>query len=388
MSHFKDEDIRFDLLRKHAQERWGLGKDIIPLTAADPDFQVAPEIREAIHRMADEAVFSYGGMEKEFRETISRVVKQRKNIDCAQEHIKATNGVTQAMMITAKALTKLGDDAILFDPVDFLFGKSLDTAGANRVYSMMDPKTMEFDTDGFRDLVTPDTKLLCICNPHNPLGRVMTEKELKAFTDVVLEHDMYIMSDEIWSDIVYSDQRHIATASLGEEVADRTVSLYGFSKTFALAGLHLGVMVITNPEIMEKVNITAPGYFYTVNNISREAGRVAYDKAWYWVEGFLEHLEKVREYAHKRLNELPGVWCNKPEGTYTLFPNISSYNMTSAEMTKYLREEAKVAVVPGHGEPFSYFGPGGEGHIRMVFCTGINVVTEALDRVERALGKL
>lgn len=388
MSQFKDDKIRFDLLRKHAQGRWGLGEDIIPLTAADPDFQVALEIREAIHRMADEAVFSYGGMEKEFRETISRVVKQRKNIDCESQHIKATNGVAQAMMITAKALTKPGDEAILFDPVDFLFGKSLDTAGANRVYSKMDPKSREFDIDGFRDLVTPDTKLLCICNPHNPLGRVMTEKELKSFTDVVLEHDMYIMSDEIWSDIVYSNQRHIATASLGEEVADRTISLYGFSKTFALAGLHLGFMVITNPKIMKRVNTTAPGYFYTVNNISREAGRVAYDEAWYWVDGFLEHLEEVREYAHRRLNELSGVWCNKPEGTYALFPNISSYNMTSAEMTTYLREEANVAVVPGHGEPFSYFGPGGEGHIRMVFCTGMNVISEALDRVERALGKL
>ena len=88
MSQFKDDDIRFDLLRKHAQSRWGLGEDIIPLTAADPDFQVAPEIREAIHRMADEGVFSYGGMEKEFRETISRVVKQRKNIDCTSDHIK------------------------------------------------------------------------------------------------------------------------------------------------------------------------------------------------------------------------------------------------------------------------------------------------------------
>ena len=358
------------------------------MTAADPDFQVAPEIREAIHRMADEAVFSYGGMEREFRETISRVVKQRKNIDCEPQHIKATNGVAQAMMITAKTLCKPGDEAILFDPVDFLFGKSLDAAGVKRVYSEMDPKRREFDIDGFRDLVSPDTKLLCICNPHNPLGRVMTEKELKAFTDVVLEHDMYIMSDEIWSDIVYSDQRHIATASLSEEITDRTVSLYGFSKTFALAGLHLGFMVITNPEIMEKVNTTAPGYFYTVNNISREAGRIAYDESWYWVDGFLEHLEEVRNYAHRRLNEIPGVWCNKPEGTYALFPNVSSYYMTSAEMTKYLREEAKVAVVPGHGEPFSYFGPGGEGHIRMVFCTGMNVIIEALDRVEKALGKL
>jgi aspartate/methionine/tyrosine aminotransferase len=338
--------------------------------------------------MADEAVFSYGGMEKEFRETVSRIVKKRKAIDCDPQHIRATNGVAQAMMITAKALNKPSEEAILFDPVDFLFGKSLDAAGAKRVYSRIDTRTREFDIDGFRNLVTPNTRLLCICNPHNPLGRVMTERELKSFTDVVLEHDMYIMSDEIWSDIVYSDQKHVATASLGEEIADRTVSLYGFSKTFGLAGLHLGFMVITNQELMDKVNDAAPGYFYTVNNISQEAGRVAYEAAWYWVDEFLDHLEKIRDYAYRRLNELPGVWCNKPEGTYTLFPNISSYNMTGEEMTKYLRDEAKVAVVPGHGEHFSYFGPGGEGHIRLVFCTGMKVVEEGLDRIEEALGKL
>ncbi|MBA7607659.1 putative N-acetyl-LL-diaminopimelate aminotransferase [subsurface metagenome] len=171
-------------------------------------------------------------------------------------------------------------------------------------------------------------------------------------------------------------------------MAERTVSLYGFSKTFAMAGLSLGYAVATNPEVMAGLKRTAPGYFYTVNSVSQAAGEAAYSKAWYWADAFLEHLHDLRGYVCDRLSEMEGVRCHEPEGTYAVFPDISSFGMTSVEMTRYLLEEAKVAVVPGHGEGFSYFGPGGEGNIRLVFSTSKGLVSEALDRIEKALSKL
>ncbi|MCW4048407.1 MAG: pyridoxal phosphate-dependent aminotransferase [Candidatus Bathyarchaeota archaeon] len=390
MATFSDDSVRMDLLRKYSKNRWGkLPEDVIPVTAADPDFQAAQPIREAIQRAAADGTFSYGsdGGNHEFRETVAETVKHRKGIDCTPDDIYATNGVAQAMMLTAKAFLKPGDEAILFDPVDFLFGKSIDHAEGRRLYSQVDWETRSFDLEGLKDLVTPRTRMLCICNPHNPNGRTLTKDELKAMVDLAVDHNLVIMSDEIWSDIIYDGRKHIATATL-PDAADRTVSLYGFSKTFALAGLQLGYMVVTNPELLNTLRKVAPSYFYPVNNVSQEAGRAAYAEAWPWADAFLVHLHKVRDYGYGRLREMTGVEVHKPESTYVLFPKIDSFGMTSEEMTRYLLEEARVAVVPGHGEPFSYFGPGGEGHIRIVYSTSMGIIAEVMDRIEAALAKL
>jgi len=388
MSLFSDDQIRFDLLRKYSINQWGsYPSDVIPLTAADPDFRAAEEIRRAIANMAVDGVFSYGGDggNPVFREACARHVTNRKGFSCSPDEVFATGGVAQAMMLTCRALLAPGEEAIIFDPVDFLFGKSIDAAGGRRVLSKVSWETLEFDLEGLKALVTPRTRMICICNPHNPYGRVLRRDELKAMVDLAVEHDLWIMSDEIWSDIVYDGREHIATVSI-EGAAERTLSLYGFSKTFALAGLQLGFIVAQNPELMAMIRGTAPGYFYPINNLSQEAGRAALDEAWHWAEGFVGHLQGVRDYVYDRLSGMPNIDVRKPEGTYVIFPRIEG--MTSVEATKYIMDEAKVAVVPGHGEPFSYFGLGGEGHIRIVYSTSMGIMEEAMDRIEAALSKL
>jgi aspartate/methionine/tyrosine aminotransferase len=200
------------------------------------------------------------------------------------------------------------------------------------------------------------------------------------------EYDLMIMSDEIWSDILYEGRSHVATATI-DDAWERTISLYGFSKTFALAGLQLGYIVATE-DILEQVKKKFPGFFYPVNNLSMEAGRAAYEESWYWAEAFIKHLQKVRDYGYNRLVEIQGTKLNKPEATYVFFPEISSYKMTSKEMTDYLLKEARVAVTPGHSTEFSYFGPGGEGNIRMMFASSIGILEKVFNRVEKALSRL
>ncbi len=388
MSTFRDEDIRLDLLRKYSANQWGkYPKDVIPLTAADPDFQAAEPIRKAIIDTAIDGVFSYGadGGNKEFREACARHVSERKGYNCTPEEIHALNGVAQGMMLTCKTLLKPGDEAIIFDPVDFLFGKSIEAAGAKTVLSKIDWKKLEFDLEGLKELVSPKTKMLCICNPHNPYGRVLRKEELQTMVDLAEDHDLWIMSDEIWSDIIYDKRKHIPTAFL-PNAKERTITLYGFSKTFAMAGIQLGFIVAQNPELMKRIKETAPGYFYPVNNISQIAGAAALTQSWDWATEFIKHLEKVRDYVYERLSSIPKVEVHKPEGTYVIFPKIQS--LSSVQATDYLLKEAKVAVVPGHGQPFSYFGPGGEGHIRIVYSTSLGIIEEAMDRIEKSLIKL
>lgn len=386
-----DESVPPRLIEKYAPAKWAAIKEgIIPLFAADPDFLVAPEIREASGAVSIDGVYSYGEPygDCSFREVIAGVVNTRKGIACTEDDVMVTSGVAQAMLLVARYACGPGDEAIIFDPVDFLFGASVDAAGAKRVLCGIDKEERRLDAEALKELITPKTRLLCLCNPHNPLGRVFTREELKAVADLAVDHRLIVMNDEIWSDIIYSGHRHVSLHSLGPEIADRTITLQGFSKTFGLAGLHVGYAVATNKEMMLGLRRVAPGYFYVLNNVSQAAGEAAYARCWYWAEEFLRHLEDVCKYAYKRLTNIQGIRCKKPEGTYVLFPDVSSFGLTSEEMTAYLRREAKVGVVPGHGAGFSYFGPAAEGNIRIVFSTTKANIEEALNRIESALLKL
>jgi len=363
--------------------------DVIPLTAADPDFPVAPEIREAIKRYVDGGVLSYGPKEglPEFKETVARVVSERKGLACSPDLVLPTDSAAAAMFLIARHALQPGDEAIVFDPVDFLFGQSVDAAGGKRIYWPLDKATGSFDLAGLRDLVTPRTRLICVCNPHNPLGRVMSEEELRTIGELAVEHDLLIMADEIWSDIVYPPYEYRSIASLSPEIAERTISVFGFSKTFGLAGLRIGFLVAPNEQVYEELvraslmRTTAAG----VTTVSQVAARAAYEEGWYWVDAFLEHLRQVRNYAVDRLNAMEGITCHRPQGTYVIFPDITGLGMSSQELADYLLEKARVAVVPGLPK---WFGPGAEGNIRLCFSTSFRIITDALDRIEKALQSL
>jgi aspartate/methionine/tyrosine aminotransferase len=363
--------------------------DVIPLTAADPDFPVAPEIREAIKAYVDGGVLGYGPLEglAGFKETAARVVQERKGIHCSPDVILPTDSVAAAMFLIARYTCQPGDEAIVFDPVDFLFGQAVDAAGGRRVYSPVDKKTGSFDLDGLSKLITPKTRMICLCNPHNPLGRVMTREELLAIGELAVEHDLLIMADEIWSDIVYPPHQHLSMASLSPEIAQQTITTFGFSKTFGIAGLRIGFLVAPSSEVYEElvrvalVRTTAVG----VSTVSQIAATAAYEQCWYWADAFVRHLQRVRDYSLERLNNMEGITCRKPEGTYVLFPDITRLGLSSQEIADLLLEKARVAVVPGLPR---WFGPGGSGNIRLCYSSSLGIITEALDRIEAALQKL
>lgn len=388
---FSDDQVCMQLLRQRAYNlRWAmLPEDVIALTAADPDFPVAPEIREAVCNYVRDGVLSYGPPEglSEFRHTTSHIMTSRKGIPCSSKRILAVNGAAAGMFVAAKFALKPGDEALIFDPVDFLFRQSVEEAGGKAVTISLDTDHGSFDPDQVRRLITPRTRMIGICNPHNPLGRVLTREELQFLGDIAVEHKLWILNDEIWSDIIYSPQRHLSIATLSDEIAQRTITVYGFSKTFGLAGLRIGFLISPNLEVHEslvhtsRVRTTAAG----TSTVSQIAAIAAFEKAWYWVEAFVAHLTKLRDEGVERLNAIPGVTCHAPEGTYLLFPDIRSFGLSSQQMADYLLKEARVAVVPGASQ---WFGPGAEGHIRICFSTSRKIFREGLDRIETALRKL
>jgi aminotransferase len=193
--NFFEETPSPDLIKKYAPAKWAaLSEGVIPLFAADPDFLCAPEIRQAITSAGSDGVFSYGESygNRDLREVISDTVWNRKRIQCSPDDVMITSGVAQAMMLVARYACKPGEEAIIFDPVDFIFGRAVDEAGAKRLISPIDKESRAIDLDGLQRLGTPKTRLLCVCNPHNPLGRVFRRDELKDLAKFAVNNNLTV----------------------------------------------------------------------------------------------------------------------------------------------------------------------------------------------------
>lgn len=388
---FPHSSIPFKTLKKRAHIlRWAkVHKNVIPLTAAEPDFPIASEIKQAIKDYSSAKIFSYGPKEglPEFKKAANKILKNRKGIESTPELILPTNGAVTSMYTVAKFALKPGDEAIIFDPVDFSFQKSVEAAGGKIVRISINKKTGTFDTREFINAISKKTKMICLCNPHNPMGKVFSRQELLFIGSLAAKHQLWIMNNEVWSEIIFPENQYINIASLHPEIAERTISIYSFSKAFGLAGLRVGFIATPSKLVFNKIMQTSMTYTnaHEVSTLSQIAATVAYEKCWYWVDSFLDHLTKVRDYCVERLNKMPGVECRTPQGTYLLFPNIKNFGLSSEEMALYLLENAKVAVVPGASK---WFGPGADGHIRICFSTSMELMIEAMDRIEIALEKL
>ena len=241
-----------------------------------------------------------------------------------------------------------------------------------------------YDVAALEALVTPRTRLISLCNPHNPLGRVLRRDELEAIAEVALRHDLWILSDEVWSDIVYAPHAHVSMASLGADVAARTLTVFGFSKSYGLAGMRLGLLAAPDPA--QRTALMALAHAgdtaFGASTVSQVAGAAALALGDDWRRRFVAHLRRRRDEAVARLNAIPGVRCALPEGTFVAFPDVSRLGVDQDELARRLLDDHDVAVVPGSA---SFFGPGAAGHLRLSFATSREILGDGLDRIEAGL---
>lgn len=388
MSLFDHENIKLDVLKERAYNmRWAeMEEGILPLTAADSDFPCAKEIGEDLISYIEKGYFCYTPKTgfPSLKESIAKALKERKNEDVDANFVLPIDSAARAMYVVAKAFLKPGDEFIVFDPVDFLFKKSMSAAGATCVYFPAVIKDGHIDLSHLKDYITPKTKMLGLCNPHNPLGMLYTKEDLELILDLCNEHGIYIMNDEIWSDIVYPPNTFNSILHLGKQRNKRTLSVYGFSKAFGVAGLRAGCIYAQDEEIFNQV-LEASDVMSTAGGIaslSQVAAQTCMDKCWYWVDGFVEHLKKNRDYAVERINKMPYLSVVKPDATFVLFINIKETGMESEAFVDFLKQNVKLALVPGSDE---IFGPSAAGYVRLCFSTSFEIVKEGLDRLEAGL---
>lgn len=382
--HFDHSSIDLATLRQRAfNGRWAVvPHDVIPLTAADPDFKVAPEIVAQLNHYLSAGYLSYApasGLD-EFKQSVAQHYHLRKQCSYHYTDVLAVNSAAQGMYLVAKYVLQANDEAIIFDPVDFLFKKSVEVVGARPVLCPVDTNTGSIDMDYLESLITPRTKLLCICNPHNPLGKVYDLATLSQLNEIAARYHLWVMSDEIWSDIVYDGQMYRSFASVSDDAAQRCFTVYGFSKTFGLAGLRIGAVLCNNKAVMtdfigkSNFNNTIEG----VSTLSQIAAAAALDQAWYWAEAFVAHLQRNRDVAYRLINQSGILQCHQaPEATYVIFPKIMN-GMSSDQFAAAALERAKVAIVPGSER---WFGAGAEGHIRICFSTSEQLLVEGIERI-------
>ncbi|MEA4874537.1 pyridoxal phosphate-dependent aminotransferase [Anaerorhabdus sp.] len=391
MNVFNHSKVNLDVLKKKAfNYRWAEVEDgIIPLTAADPDFPIAKEIQDDLIQYIQDGYLSYTpklGLPG-VCEAISKALKERKNETISPSAILPIDSAARAMFVTTQTLLNEGDEAIVFDPQDYLFKDAILSAKATPVFVPMKFDGTNIDLSHVESYITSKTKILTLCNPHNPLGYMYTKKDLEFLLALAKKYDLWIMNDEIWSDIVYPEKQFQSILNLDTEMDQKIVSVYGFSKAFGIAGLRAGILYTHNEEVFQKcidnsfVMSTAGG----ITSLSQIAMQTCVEKCYYWTDEFVDYLKTNRDYALTRIAKMPLIHCHKPEATYLLFPNISETKMSSEEFVDYLKDHAKLALVPG---TVKFFGPGAEGHVRICFSTSFEILKEGLDRLEMALNDL
>ncbi len=359
------------------------GREIIHLEIGEPDFDTPAHIKAAAVRALDEGWTHYtpaAGIPA-LREVIADYIRRTRGISVGPEHVVVVPGGKPIMFFAILALVEEGDEVIYPNPGFPIYESMIRFVGARPVpLRLRMENEFRVDVEELARLITPRTRMLILNSPANPTGGVLTREDLEAIAELCLKHDLVVLSDEIYSRILYEGE-HISIASF-PGMLERTIILDGFSKTYAMTGWRLGYGVMPEPlaEAVTRLMINSNSCTAAFTQI---AGIAALTGPQDDVDRMVAAFRERREVMVEGLNRLPGFRCLKPKGAFYAFPNIEGTGMSSRELAHYLLEEAGVAVLSG-----TAFGEYGEGFLRLSFANSIENIQKALERIEKALQRL
>ena len=361
------------------------GNEVIPLWVADMDF-VSPEpIIKALHERVDHRVFGYAGPGKELISVIQERLKKLYGWDVLAEHIVFVPGVVTGLNLAYQLFADPGDGILVQPPVYSHFI----TDPVIRSRTLVDPplikkgNTYEIDFDTFEKTITSRTRIYVLCNPHNPVGRVFRTDELERLADICIRNNILICADEIHCDLLYPGYQHIPIATLGNEVAERTITFMSPSKTFNLAGLKCSFAIISNPLLREAWVRGSEGLIPHVNIMGLTAALAGFKDGQDWLDQCLSYLRSNRDFLVEYVREkLPSISMTRMEGTYLAWLDCTKSGIRGNPFYFFLRE-GKVALNDG-----AECGKGGEGFVRLNFACPRKTLVDALERMTGALERL
>ena len=369
-------ETAFEVLAK-ARALEAKGRDIVHLEIGEPDFDTPPAIVAAgvaaLERGETHYTQSAGVIE--LREAIALYLKERRGVRADPGQVIVTPGAKPIMFYALLALLDEGDEAIYPDPGFPIYSSMIDFTGARGVpLALREENGFQPDLDELRKLVNPRTKVLVLNSPNNPTGGVLSRAAIRDIAAIARERDLWVLADEIYGELVYDGEHH--SIAVEEGMAERTILLDGFSKTFAMTGWRLGYGVFPRPLVEPVTKLVTNSVSCTATFVQR-AGTVALSSRPPEVDRMIAEFRRRRDAVVKGLNAVPGITCRAPQGAFYVFPNVRSLGLrSSAEVADRLLNEAGVAALAG-----TCFGAAGEGYLRLSYANSLENLDKAVSRI-------
>ncbi|HCR31124.1 MAG TPA: aspartate aminotransferase [Opitutae bacterium] len=352
------------------------GKDIVHLEIGQPDFKTFPEISEAGKRAIDEGYTRYNPSEGygDLRESIAEFSKQR-GIHSQPSQIVVGPGAKPVLLFPLMALLEEGDEALYPDPGFPSYRADIEIAGGTPVpVPLVEANSFSFDLEALEARITERTKILILNSPANPTGGVISKPDLEAIAALAQEHKFYVLSDEIYSRLVYDDSPAESIYTI-DGMPERTIIVDGFSKSYAMTGWRLGYAIMPK-ALAAKVSLLLTHAVGCTAGFTQRAGIVALLECDDDVSKVVQQYQKRRDAFVAGLNSVDGIRCRLPEGAFYAFPNVSAIGIPSTTLADRLLNEAGVACLSG-----TDFGPNGEGYLRFTYAASQAELDEAVRRV-------
>jgi len=358
------------------------GREIIHLEIGEPDFDTPSNIVEAAGTALYEGYTHYcpsAGI-PELREAIAELTSETRGVAVAPEQVVVTPGAKPIMFFCILALVEEGDEVLYPNPGFPIYESMINFVGAKPVPLVLEEeRDFRFDVSQLREKVSSRTKMIVMNTPQNPTGGVLTREDLEAIAEVAQEHDLMVLSDEVYERIIYEGE-HVSFLSL-PGVQERTILLNGFSKTYAMTGWRLGYGVMPEELAVHIARLMTNSNSCTATFTQWagiEALRGPQDASYEMVQEF----KRRRDVIVRGLNAIEGIRCATPKGAFYVFPNIEGTGMNERDFADYLMEEAGVAALAG-----TSFGEHGRGYVRMSYANSVENIKKALANIEEALSR-
>lgn len=363
--------------------------DVIPMWIADTDFKCPQPVIDAMVKRAEHGIFGYPTNLNSFEQSIVNWQKKRFGWEVQTDWVEYTPAVIPAIVYAMYAFTNPGDNVVIQMPAYHPFHAIIPDNGRyilGNPLILREDGSYDVDFENLEELLKKrKTTMFLLCSPHNPTGKCFTREELTKMSELCLKYNVFVVSDEIHSDIIYSGNQHIPYGSLSQAAADNCVVCVNPSKTFNIAGVRTGAAIIPNRNNHD--------LFYAPLEALKAYGRtifgtlpieVSYNECDYYADQLLEYLEGNRKYLKEFLEtRVPKIKMGNPQATYLMWLNCKELNLDPKELQQFFLQKAKVAMNEG-----STFGPGGAGFMRMNIACPRSRLVEALERIEKAVNQL
>ena len=361
-----------------AKELEKQGRSIIHLELGEPDFHpaapVVDAVRDAVAAGRDRYCSTRGV--PALREAIAEYLKRTRRLEVAPEEILVAPGCKMALSLAMMALIEPGDEVLYPDPGFPIYPSFTRGLGATAVpFGLEEKNEFQPDAGEIAAKISPKTKVLIFNSPNNPTGTVFSDETLQQIADLAIKHDLWVIADEIYARILFKGEYKSISSLPG--MAERTVIIDGFSKSFAMTGWRLGYAVAPK-HVIDALDLLVLNTFTCTAEFTQVAAVEALADTTHAVDGMVAEYRKRRDLFVEKLNKIPGFRCQSPDGAFYAWVNIEETGLPAEEVAKLMLEEAGVAGIAG-----AAFGPGGKNYLRFSLVSARNLLEEALERIER-----